>query len=187
MSANKYYRRFPDISRYDPVEMVRRFKLGAKKKWHSMATILPCDTYQEFYEIMLRIEDSENMPSESKEEEARGSNLMRRDKGKGQSSQGPRQTQSFKKSGNSSNSSSGGFSATGQRREGRPTGGPRFQRPRESGGTGAPLCRRCNNRHFGECRRGSSGCYTCGQMGHLFKYCPHNLQRLQPPQQSQHP
>ena len=73
------------MSRYDPetaanlVEMLRRFKLGTKKKWCSMATI-------------LRIEDSENMPSESEKEEARGSNQKRRDKGKGQSSQGPRQT-----------------------------------------------------------------------------------------------
>ena len=72
--------------------MLRRFKLGTKKKWRSMATILPCDTYQEFYEIMLRIEDSENMPSESEEDEAKCSNQMRRDKGKGQSSQRPRQT-----------------------------------------------------------------------------------------------
>ena len=107
------------MSRYDPetaanpIEMLRRFKLGAKKKWRSMATILPCETYQEFYEIMLRIEDSENMPSESDKEEVRGSNQMRHDKGKGQLSQGPRQTQSFKKSGNSSSSSSEGFSATG--------------------------------------------------------------------------
>ena len=178
LSAIEYYRRFTDLSRYDPetaanpIEMLRRFKLGAKKKWRSMATILPCETYQEFYEIMLRIKDSENMPSESNEEEVRGSNQMRHDKGKGQLSQGPRQTKSFKKSGNSSGSSSRGFSATRQRRGGKPTGGPRFQRPRESAGTGSPLCRRCNNRHFGECRRGNSGCYTCGQMGHQVKYCP---------------
>ena len=180
------------MSRYDPdiaanpVEMLHRFKLGTKKKWRSMATILPCATYQEFYDVLLndvllRIEDSNKMPSESEEEKERGSNLKKYDKGKGQSSYGPRQTQSFKKSGTSSSSSSGGFSATGQRRGGRPTGGSRFQRQRESGGSGAPLCRRCNNRHFGECRRGSSECYTCGQTGHMSKYCPQNLQRLQQP------
>ena len=167
----------------NPVEMLRCFKLGTKKKWRSMATILPCTTYQEFYEIMLRIEDSENMPSESEEEEERGSNQKKHDKNRGQSCQGPRQTQSFKKSGTSYSSSSGGFSATGQRRGGRFTEGPRFQKPKESAGTSAPLGRRCNNRYFGECRRGSSDCYTCGQMRHLSKYCPQNPQRLQPPQQ----
>ena len=114
--------------------MLRRFKLVAKKKWRTLATILPCVTYQDFYEIMLRVEDSENMYSDDEEEEPRGSNLLRHDKGKGPLSQGPRQTQSFKKSGNNSSSSSGGFSATGQRRGCRPTGGPRFQRPRESAG-----------------------------------------------------
>ena len=45
-------------------------------------------------------------------------NPWKDDKGKGQTSQGPRQTQSFKKSGISSSSSSGGFNATGQRRGG---------------------------------------------------------------------
>ncbi|KAM1344659.1 hypothetical protein ACFX2H_033924 [Malus domestica] len=54
-------------------------------------------------------------------------------------------------------------------RGGRFTGGPRFQRQRDfggPGGSGAPLCRRCNNRHFGECRRGSNGCFTYGQIGY---------------------
>ena len=66
-------RKFTDLSRYDPeiaanpAEMLRRFKLGTKKKWRSMATILPCATYQEFYDVLLRIEDSDKMPSESEE------------------------------------------------------------------------------------------------------------------------
>ncbi|XP_068317134.1 uncharacterized protein [Pyrus communis] len=69
LSANKYYRRFTDLSRYYPEiaanlgEMLRRFRLGTKKKWRSMATTTPCDFYQEFYEILLRIEDFENMPT----------------------------------------------------------------------------------------------------------------------------
>ena len=80
------------MSRYDPeiaanpAEMLRHFKLGTKKKWRSMATILPCATYQEFYDVLLRIEDSDKMPSESEEEEERGSNLKKHDKGNGQSS-----------------------------------------------------------------------------------------------------
>ena len=129
----EYYRKFTDLSIYDaetaanPAEMLRRFKLSAKKKWHTLATILPCETYQEFYEIMLRVEDSENMSSDNEEDEAKGSNQMRHDKGKGQLSQGARQTQSFKKSGNSYTSSSRGFNAIGQRRVGRHTGGPGFQ------------------------------------------------------------
>ncbi|XP_048422759.1 uncharacterized protein LOC125469456 [Pyrus x bretschneideri] len=34
-----------------------------------MATTTHCDTYQDFYEVLLRVEDSENMSSESDEEE----------------------------------------------------------------------------------------------------------------------
>ncbi|KAM1413307.1 hypothetical protein ACFXTO_025923 [Malus domestica] len=118
MTTNEYYMRFTNLSRYhpvvaaNPVEMLRRFRLGTKKKWCSMATTASCATYQEFYEVLLQIEDSENMPSDSEKEENNG-NQMRDDKGKGQSSQGPRKTQSFKRSETSSSSSSGGFSATG--------------------------------------------------------------------------
>ncbi|KAM2057813.1 hypothetical protein ACFX16_030458 [Malus domestica] len=111
------------------------------------------------------------MPSDSEEEENDG-NQMRDDKGKGQSSQGPRKTQSFKRSGTSSSSSSGGFSATSQMRGGRFSKGYRFQRQGDSGRESAHLCRKCNNRHFGECRRGSSGCFTCGQLGYGAINCP---------------
>ncbi|KAM2114554.1 hypothetical protein ACFX1Q_023078 [Malus domestica] len=75
MSANEYYRMFIDLSRYDPkvvanlVDMLRCFSLGIKKKWRSIATSTYCASYQEFYEILLRIEASENMPSESEDEE----------------------------------------------------------------------------------------------------------------------
>ncbi|KAB2625898.1 hypothetical protein D8674_017558 [Pyrus ussuriensis x Pyrus communis] len=70
-----------------------------------MATTTHCDTYQEFYEILLRIEDSKNMPSESEEEEKNG-NQRKDDKGKGQA-------------------------ATGQGRVGRFAGGARGQRQDE--------------------------------------------------------
>ncbi|KAM1667728.1 hypothetical protein ACFX2K_047145 [Malus domestica] len=172
MSANAYYRRFTDFSRYDPevaanpIEMLRRFRLGTKKKWRSITTLTPCATYQEFYEVLLRIEDSKNMPSESEDEGEKNVNQRRDDKGKGQSSQGPCKTQNFKRSGVSFSSSSGGLSSNVQRKGGRFSGGSKFQRQRDFGGSGAPLCRRSNNRHFGECRRGSNACYACGKMGH---------------------
>ncbi|KAM1535994.1 hypothetical protein ACFX1Z_014937 [Malus domestica] len=77
MSANEYYRMFTNLSRYDsevaasPVEMIRRFSLGTKKKWRSIATSTHCASYQEFYEILLRIKASKNMTSESKDEEGK--------------------------------------------------------------------------------------------------------------------
>ncbi|XP_070679796.1 uncharacterized protein [Malus domestica] len=143
MMANEYYRRFTDLSRYDSevaanlVEMLRRFRLGTKKKWRSIVTSTPCATYQEFYEVLLRIEDSENMPNESEDEKEKNGNQRQDDKGKGQSSQGPCKTQSFKRSGVSSNSSSGGLSSNVQRRGGRFYGGPRFQRQRDFDGSGS--------------------------------------------------
>ncbi|KAM2474101.1 hypothetical protein PS1_006852 [Malus domestica] len=190
MSANEYYRMFTDLSRYNPevaanpVEMLCCFNLGTKKKWRSIATSTHCAFYQEFYEILLRIEASENMPSENENEEGKNKGQRRDDKGKGQAFQGPRKTQNFKRSGGSSSSSSERLSTNMQRRGGRLIGSPRFQRQRDfggSGGSGAPLCRRCNNRYFGECRRESNGCFTCGQMGHMAAQCPQSQQRPQQP------
>ncbi|KAM2751537.1 hypothetical protein EV2_000699 [Malus domestica] len=51
MTANEYCRRFTDLSRYhpevaaNPVEKLRCFRLGTRKKWRTMATTTPCATY----------------------------------------------------------------------------------------------------------------------------------------------
>ncbi|KAM1498635.1 hypothetical protein ACFX10_021445 [Malus domestica] len=124
MSANEYYRMFTDLSRYDPevavnpVEMFRRFILGTKKKCRSIATSTHCASYQEFYEILLRIEASKNMLSESEDEEGKSGGQRRDDKEKWQAFQEPRKTQNFKRSGGSSSSFSGGLSTNMQRRGG---------------------------------------------------------------------
>ncbi|XP_070667473.1 uncharacterized protein [Malus domestica] len=158
MSAHEYYRKFTDLSRYDPdtagnqVEMLRRFKLGTKRKWRTFASAIPCTTYHEFSEILVRMEDSGNLPSNSEEDEDKNDNQRKDDRAKG------------------------------PRRSGRFAGGPKFQRQRDfggAGGSGAPLCRRCNFRHHGECRRSGGGCYTCGQMGHRAAQCPQSQQRSQ--------
>ncbi|KAM1533175.1 hypothetical protein ACFX10_007106 [Malus domestica] len=88
------------------------------------------------------MEDSDNLLSNSEEDEDKNDNQRKYDRGKGISTQGPRKTQSFKRNGASSSSSSGGFSVTGLRRSGRFTGGPRFQRQRDFGGAGGsgPPC-----------------------------------------------
>ena len=133
MSAHEYYRKFTDLSRYDPdtagnqAEMLRRFKLGTKRKWRTFASALPCTTYHKFSEILVRMEDSDNLPSNSEDDEDKNDNQKKDDRGKGISTQGPRKTQNFKKSGASSSSSSGGFSVTGPRRGGRFASGPSFQ------------------------------------------------------------
>ncbi|CAN6723940.1 unnamed protein product [Malus baccata var. baccata] len=157
-------------------KMIRRFKLGSKKKWRTFASALPCADYHEFFEILVRMEDSDNLPSESEDDDDKNDGQKKDDKGKGISIPGPRKTQNFKKSSVSSSSSSGGYSVTGLRRGGgRFFGGPKFQRQRDSGGaggSGTPWCCRCNFRQHGECRRGSGACFTCGQMGHRASQCP---------------
>ena len=58
-----------------------------------MATTIPCSTYQEFFEVLLRVEDSENAPDDSDEEEEKDNNQKKNNnQDKGQSSYGPRKT-----------------------------------------------------------------------------------------------
>ncbi|KAM1014086.1 hypothetical protein ACFX2C_044130 [Malus domestica] len=109
--------------------MLRRFKLGSKKKWRTFASALPCADYHEFFEILVRMDDSDNLPNESEDDEDKNDSQKKDDKGKGISIPRPRKTHNFKKSGASSSSSSGGYSITGPRiGGGRFSGGPRFQR-----------------------------------------------------------
>ncbi|CAN6581576.1 unnamed protein product [Malus baccata var. baccata] len=190
MSAHEYYRKFTDLSRYDSdlagnqAEMLRRFKLGSKKKYRTFTNALPCADYHEYFEILVRMEDSDNL-SDSEDDEDQGDGQKKNGKGKGISIPGPRQMQNFKKSRVSSSFSSGGFSATGPRRGGGRFGnGPKFSGQRGfggAGGSGPPLCRHCNFRHHGECRRISGACFTCGQTGHRAMNCPQNQQRPQQP------
>ncbi|CAN6560491.1 unnamed protein product [Malus baccata var. baccata] len=143
MSAHEYYIKFTDLSRYDPdtagnqVEMLRHFKLGTKRKWRTFSSAPPCADYHKFFEILVRMEDSDNLPSDSEDDEDKNDGQKKDDKGKGISIPRPRKTQNFKKSGASSSSSSGGYSITGPRKGGGGfSGGPRFQRQRDSGSVG---------------------------------------------------
>ena len=52
--------------------MPRCFNKGTRKRLRSMATSTPYSTYQEFFEVLLRVEDSENAPDDSDDEEERG-------------------------------------------------------------------------------------------------------------------
>ena len=75
MSATYYHRKFTDLSRYclqiaeNPREMLCYFKKGICKRLRSLATSTLCSTYQEFFEVLLRVEDSKNAPNDGDDDE----------------------------------------------------------------------------------------------------------------------
>ncbi|KAM2748489.1 hypothetical protein EV2_027508 [Malus domestica] len=85
MSAHEYYRKFTDLSRYDSdlagnqAEMLRRFKLGSKKKYRTFANALLCADYHEYFEILVWMEDSYNLP-DSEDDEDKGDGQKKNDK-----------------------------------------------------------------------------------------------------------
>ena len=154
--------------------MLRLFKRGTHKKLRSMASITPCATYQEFFEVLLQVEDSKNAPDD--EDEDVGRNALRYSNN-GQSSLGPRRAQNFKRSGNRSGSSSGGLNSGKAQRGGRFRCSSHFQSQGNSSSSGAQFCRRRNTYHFSECMKEDRACYTCRQMRHIANNCPQNQRK----------
>lgn len=48
-----------------PIRMLHQFKKETGKQLRSLAASARCTTYQEFYEALLHVEDSENAPSDN--------------------------------------------------------------------------------------------------------------------------
>ncbi|KAM1024613.1 hypothetical protein ACFX2C_037872 [Malus domestica] len=77
MSATEYHQKFIDLSRYypetalNPREMLHLFKRGTRKWLHYMVTTTPCITYQDFFEVLLRVEDLENAPDDEDKDDDR--------------------------------------------------------------------------------------------------------------------
>ncbi|KAM2039849.1 hypothetical protein ACFX1T_013255 [Malus domestica] len=66
MLAIEYHRKFTNLSFYcpeiakNPREMLHHFKKGTHTQLCSLATSTLCSTYQQFFEVLLHVKDSEN-------------------------------------------------------------------------------------------------------------------------------
>ncbi|KAL5563996.1 hypothetical protein UlMin_033743 [Ulmus minor] len=65
------------------------------------------------------------------------------------------------------------------KRKGNPAGGSnsnqnKKNKPNNQGST-YPTCPKCGKLHPGQCRLGTTLCYTCGKEGHYSRNCPKNI------------
>ena len=83
MSASEYHQKFTDLSSYcpeiaeNPKDMLRLFKKVTRKRLCSMATSTPCSIYQEFFEVLLRVKESENAPDDDDDDKEDNNNAHR--------------------------------------------------------------------------------------------------------------
>lgn len=142
--------------------MLRLFKRGTRKRLRSMATTTPCTTYQEFFEVLLRVEDLENAPDDEDEDDDRNA---QRNTNRGNHHLIHEGLRTLRKVKTTLDRRAGVQTLVHLVEAANPLAVPVFQSQGNSNNSSAQLCHKCNTSHFGKCKRGNRGCFTCERWG----------------------
>ena len=164
ISVSEYEKRFSELVRLvpyikaDEVLKCKRFLVGLQHRIRVNLSVVPQNRFRDFVEAALRVEKSTTTMYQSRQESKRsapdtsqqssGQSSKKRSKGRGYRGRG---------------ASQGSISSQGS-----------VRLPVARSGTQSipPICDMCRRRHFGECKRYSTGCFHCGQEGHFIRECP---------------
>ena len=164
MSVSEYKKKFSKLVRLvpyiqaDEVLKCKRFLSGLQHRIRAHLSVVPHNRFGDLVEAALRVEKSTTTMYQSRQESKRsapdtsqqssGQYSRKKIKGKGYRGRG---------------AGRGAISSQGSLRP-----------PVASHGTQSipPICHMCQRRHYGECKRYSTGCFHCGQEGHFIRECP---------------
>ena len=167
MSVSEYEKKFSELVRLvhyiqaDEVLKCKRFLSGLQHQIIVHLSVVPHNRFGDLVEAALRVEQSTTAMYQSRQEIKRsasgasqqsfGQYSKKRNKGRGYRGRG---------------AGRGAISTQGSVRSPAAPGGGR------SSGLFFLLCPTCQRRHLGECRMNMTGCFHCGQEGHLIRNCP---------------
>ncbi|XP_031277403.1 uncharacterized protein LOC116135829 [Pistacia vera] len=178
MSMEEYLIKFIKLSRFAPLIVrnerakCKRFEEGLRGSIRTIVASHCCTEFGKLTEIAMRTES--NLGEFDKREPQRAKRSNREWVVDGPSNRNKKREGSF--SGTSGSPGQDQRQVWGQLSVGSDNWNRRFQDSRQlsfgSSGDQRVQCNECGRFHSGQCRGRSSGCYHCGQSGHLKRNCP---------------
>ena len=166
MSVSEYEKKFSELVRLvlyiqaDEVLKCKRFLSGLQHRIRVHLSVVLQNRFGDLVEAALRVEQSTTAMYQSRQESKSKRSAI------GTSQQSSGQYSRKKNKGRGYRGRGAGRGAISSQGSVRP--------PVASSGTQSipPVCQMCQKRHYGECRRFSTGCFHCGQEGHFIRECP---------------
>ncbi|GAV58120.1 zf-CCHC domain-containing protein [Cephalotus follicularis] len=165
-SVSQYEYRFMELSRFSPSlvadqeERCQNFLEGLRFKIRHMVSVTQWLVFGDLVEAAKRVESS------LADQRVRQEQRQKRSSSQSEQAENPSKVQKLWGPQSSGNVRGGASQQTRTTPVASDVQGSYYQSYR------LPQFQVCGKSHAGECKQGSSGCYRCGEVGHIKKDCP---------------